>query len=132
MEKAVGFDRQGARRVVEATKYVEGMRKNVLPSGSQAVPAGNPGVLTGRSSGTITKRVGSTPGSGEVICDIYDPAADTLTLGSETVEVKNPYYDEVPDGMVVQFAVGQGAVYWLVGVGCTSQDGSGQNGGGEA
>ena len=123
MSKGVGFTQQGAKRVVESTKYVEGMRKNVVPKGVQAVPRGNPGILTGTADGAITARVGPAPGTGQVILDVYDPTANTLTPG-ETVTVMNPYYDSVEDGSVVEIEIGQGAVYWLQGVGC-STDGTG-------
>lgn len=83
-----------------------------------------PGVVTAKliSGGTISKRSGSTPGSGEVVVEDFDGSSFTVR---QPITVYNPFRTDIEadDGdLIVQCSYGDGW-WWVTGVECSTDGG---------
>lgn len=129
MTDAYSFNKDGAKRIVEAVRYIERSTKNnKAKRGRSALPTLG-GFWTAKllADDTISARQGQTPGEGEVTLEWYDDEEEEMTSGDEeiTLTVKNNFRTEIEgDGtndVYVQITYGAGA-WWITAVDCNTED----------
>ncbi len=81
----------------------------------------SPGVKIGRTTTSISKRYGSSPGSGTVMLQKVDSTSHSIS-DHETVKVYNSFQTTVEKDQRVHITFGEGGLWWVTGVDCDVED----------
>lgn len=105
-----GFDKQSARRIAEAVRYVEKSPRNRVERPTPPVVVIP--VHIGKTTTPITARAGDVPGSGLVQPRLFN-GADFATLLGAPIRVLNDTGATVPAAVFVKYTIVDGSPFLL-------------------